>query len=757
MKNKKLLKKLTLTASICCAMAAPLFLTGCTDGKNGKSAYEIAVENGFKGTESEWLESLKQKPRIEIIDGYWYVDGVSTGIKATGDTGATGPQGPQGTTGQQGPQGVQGPQGTAGVGVTNMQAEYFFNAEGKACIRFTITYSNEDVEHVIVVLKERPTQLYFNNSNLYVPRNEDNEFPTIRFSAQYENEDNEYNILLTSAMILEGSIQTNTLGNYPITVGYNGRKENITVTVYDPTNVQATNVNPSYSDIIMKKDASGEVNYDYSNVYASVTYQDGSSKNFKLSDLISMDGFQMSENPQDGYTQMSCEYKGVQFSFNVYEKTEEELQAMASSNTPSLFFSSWSNRTYGCLVGGQPYFEDLQFALSFTDNDNTVYLPMELTTELLSGFSNTTKGENTYSFDSSKVYNADVTGYQFDILVYELEDVVELNGYLDGYIKAGTNDLSQYEVTLEHVIPSGQNGSTYVQYKKVTLDELGIDPSEFATYGYKEVQGTYEGKTYILSIEVYDLAVTNIESMYVEGNVEMTVPKGATEEEILAEAVSKLVGKTLNVNYYEPVNGSNTGSVVITAEMIDVSNVSAAHSGVQSVKINYQGASDSEYLMVIGDQPQGEATTYTISSNMNEDMVGFATVDVYENGVALLDGNPIKMVDYEILEDEDPTDNKQNIKVFANGYELFYTVTTDPTNGNVIDYLEIEGDCTTYTNNQTGVSVHAKVYQSNIIVVEMGGMKISVSNLKSDNTFLVVNMVCKLNNDGETFDIVGEL
>lgn len=28
-------------------------------GQAGKSAYEIALDNGFKGTEEEWLESLK--------------------------------------------------------------------------------------------------------------------------------------------------------------------------------------------------------------------------------------------------------------------------------------------------------------------------------------------------------------------------------------------------------------------------------------------------------------------------------------------------------------------------------------------------------------------------------------------------------------------------------------------------------------------------------------------------------------------------
>lgn len=60
---------------------------------NGLSAYGVAVANGFVGTESQWLASLKGE----------------TG--ATGATGATGPQGPQGIQGPAGPQGPQGPQG----------------------------------------------------------------------------------------------------------------------------------------------------------------------------------------------------------------------------------------------------------------------------------------------------------------------------------------------------------------------------------------------------------------------------------------------------------------------------------------------------------------------------------------------------------------------------------------------------------------------------------------------------------------------
>lgn len=63
----------------------------------GKSAYQHALDNGFEGTEQEWLESLK-------------------GPKGDkGETGEQGPQGIQGIPGEQGPQGEQGPKGETGL------------------------------------------------------------------------------------------------------------------------------------------------------------------------------------------------------------------------------------------------------------------------------------------------------------------------------------------------------------------------------------------------------------------------------------------------------------------------------------------------------------------------------------------------------------------------------------------------------------------------------------------------------------------
>jgi hypothetical protein len=44
-------------------------LVGCAGSLNGKSAYELAVKNGYKGTEAEWLNSLIGASGKDGIDG----------------------------------------------------------------------------------------------------------------------------------------------------------------------------------------------------------------------------------------------------------------------------------------------------------------------------------------------------------------------------------------------------------------------------------------------------------------------------------------------------------------------------------------------------------------------------------------------------------------------------------------------------------------------------------------------------------------
>ena len=69
---------------------------GSGSGVAGKSAYEIAVDNGFVGTETEWLESLKGAdgadgvtPHIDSVTKNWHIGTVDTGILAEGTEGTT--------------------------------------------------------------------------------------------------------------------------------------------------------------------------------------------------------------------------------------------------------------------------------------------------------------------------------------------------------------------------------------------------------------------------------------------------------------------------------------------------------------------------------------------------------------------------------------------------------------------------------------------------------------------------------------------
>ena len=73
---------------------------------DGQSAYALAVQLGYTGSESDWIASLKGAKGDKGDPG------------AQGPEGATGPQGPQGptgATGARGPTGATGPQGPAGA------------------------------------------------------------------------------------------------------------------------------------------------------------------------------------------------------------------------------------------------------------------------------------------------------------------------------------------------------------------------------------------------------------------------------------------------------------------------------------------------------------------------------------------------------------------------------------------------------------------------------------------------------------------
>lgn len=90
---------------------------GGADGQDGKSAYEIALEHGFTGSEEQWLLSLK------------------------GEQGETGPAGTDGAPGETGPAGADGAPGETGPagadgedGHTPVKGSDYWTAEDRQSI-----------------------------------------------------------------------------------------------------------------------------------------------------------------------------------------------------------------------------------------------------------------------------------------------------------------------------------------------------------------------------------------------------------------------------------------------------------------------------------------------------------------------------------------------------------------------------------------------------------------------------------------------
>ena len=111
-------------------------------GDAGKSAYEVAVDNGFDGTEEEWLASLKGADGVPGPQGEQGQQGIQGEKGDKGEQGPVGPVGPQGEKGEQGdkgdtgatgPVGPQGPAGSdADVTAANIQAALGYTPTSEA-------------------------------------------------------------------------------------------------------------------------------------------------------------------------------------------------------------------------------------------------------------------------------------------------------------------------------------------------------------------------------------------------------------------------------------------------------------------------------------------------------------------------------------------------------------------------------------------------------------------------------------------------
>ena len=132
-KNVLLLSLLTVAVAILVLLILNLRQGGLwiISGMNGKSSYEIAVENGFTGSRQEWIAALQGKDGANGTNGKSaYELAVENGFEGTleewllslqfGEDGKDGIDGENGKNGKDGQDGQDGAPGADGVGIVNV-------------------------------------------------------------------------------------------------------------------------------------------------------------------------------------------------------------------------------------------------------------------------------------------------------------------------------------------------------------------------------------------------------------------------------------------------------------------------------------------------------------------------------------------------------------------------------------------------------------------------------------------------------------
>ncbi|UGL60475.1 lipase acylhydrolase domain protein [Staphylococcus phage vB_SurM-PSU4] len=138
------------------------------------TAYDIAVKNGFSGTEKEWVESIKGEKGDSGLNltqgGSAYEYALDNGFEGTveewleslkGDKGEQGKQGKQGTQGKDGINGKDGIDGNDGLSAYQIAKEYGYNGteqEWLDSLKLSATNQQmEDIKSQIVNSINKPT------------------------------------------------------------------------------------------------------------------------------------------------------------------------------------------------------------------------------------------------------------------------------------------------------------------------------------------------------------------------------------------------------------------------------------------------------------------------------------------------------------------------------------------------------------------------------------------------------------------------
>ena len=604
------------------------------DGKDGADGATgptgPAGENGEDGK-----DGADGKTPYIGDNGNWWIGTTDTGVKAEGQDGADGATGPAGPAGEN---------GEDGKGIADIEISYTIDNDGKECIVFVITYTDQTFDTITVPVPKRVID--FNLQETSFAMCEEGKEPELTIWVNYDDGTGE-NIVVTEDMFSPefDTIDFQTAGDYHIGITYQGITQKYDVTVYDPNDTTVTNISVNNSGMIWLVDGEGNLVSNYTGLSLVLNRVNGTNYSIPLetsgAEFVLPEDFVVGEEAEVRVT-----YDGFETGFTVFPVNESEFNnSNYTLNYASIDkYDGNSYMQFACPLNGDPfggeYFLTMTLYSDSSYGDRPYYMP--LTSDMLLNvdgdtlFDNSSEGEHIYYINSESTFGFDTHSYIGEIMINVYDPLNLEIGYISIY---GNNDILAGSVSeLEFEVQYYANGN-FVSSETISASEVGINGEYSLTeIGEYDIEVEYNGFTTRVYFTVYDPDICNIRDMHINGDFSHELYVGSDIDVYLTE---NIIGKELWVNYYEPVEGMWEAQIEITRDMIDASGVDVSAPGSGEIVISYA-------------LPGQQAKTYTISVTVNIDMssaeplasykldgqslvyivstLGITNIDCYNNG-----------------------------------------------------------------------------------------------------------------------------
>lgn len=603
---------LAVLALLLC-IAAVFAVTGCSgaqgpageqgaDGKDGAgwlSGTEAPTQETGGNTGDFYLDE-DDFDIYKLTESGWTLIGNIKG--SDGAAGEKGEQGEQGAAGASGEKGEQGPAGQQGVGIADIEIEYYYGADGREYIRFTIYYTDEDVQVIETPAPSKAVHIELGKNSYAVCA--PGEEPQMFMSVEYEDGSLEVVAVEDGMFIADASmgyekIDFQTPGTYRICIGYGGAVIEDYVTVYDPQDdsIKSISVNAERIIVLVQD---GAVVEDLTGLEVTAHLANGRQAAIPADEV-------------DLYYEFSAENAlmpvEVRYEPEAGQSFSDYFEAIPVSSLPAeeyLYHVVYVGDNMLMCEQGQEPFADGEYFLAIYNLNEYGYAayPIAARTDMLNGFDSQQPGIQEYPVDIPELGERGTSAASVSVAVYGPQDLTVERIYLNSSEACIGSDYGNLALTVVYNTAEGGGFTKDIPFSPDMITEGSLDLNTAGDYTFTVAYG---GAEIAEELTVYDPDVCNIRDMWVDQPSGSGFTATAGEDE-LAYIQEHIAGRTLQVNFYEPIGQIYSVSCKITPDMIDISAFDTDSLFGQYITITYG---------LTGQQPAGVRVNITVRADMS--------------------------------------------------------------------------------------------------------------------------------------------